>query len=92
MCSPICRRIRDSSPPPAAGAAAGGATGSGRYGLSMCSGGSSTGAGLDERQHVLLAHAAAAAGAGTWDEVDPVLGGDPLDDRGVAPVAVAGRR
>src|SRR5262249_15875101 len=38
---------------------------------------------LHYRQHVLLAHAAPAAGARDRVEVDPVLGGDPLHDRGV---------
>ena len=46
---------------------------------------------LDEREHVLLAHAAAAAGALDLLEVDVVLGGDPHHDRRVAPGAVAAR-
>ena len=36
---------------------------------------------LDEREDVLLRHAAAAAGALDVARVDPVLGGDPRDDR-----------
>ena len=89
MCSPICRRIRESWP--ASGGAAGGARGSGRYGLSMCSGGSSPAVPrLDERQHVLLADAPAATGARHLAEVDPVLGRDPLDDRGVAAPGAVG--
>ena len=88
MCSPICRRMRDSSRrrPPAGGA------GSGRYGLSMCSGGSSTAPDCHEGQHVLLAHAPAAAGARHLGEVDAVLGRDALDDRGVAARRCGGRR
>src|SRR4051812_28295611 len=41
-------------------------------------------AGLDEGEHVLLAHAPAAARALDLLEVDAVLGGDALDDGGVA--------
>ena len=81
--------------PPRPEQPAAGGTGSGRYGLSMCSGGSSaTGVAVparrvDQGEHVLLAHAPAATGSGHRGEVDPVLGGDPLDHRRVAPRARA---
>ena len=72
MCSPIDWRMRESGSPAAAGVAparagaADGTSGSGRYGLSMCIGGSGrrrTAAGLEEGQDVLLADATAAARA-----------------------------
>ena len=47
---------------------------------------------FDERQHVLLAHATTPPGARHLTEVDPVLGGDPLDHGRVAPIAVGGGR
>ena len=77
MCSPIERRIRDSCrrPPARRG------TGSGRYGLSMCSGGSSPARRLDERQHVLLAHAPAAAGARHGVRSTPCSAAIRCDDR-----------
>ena len=46
-----------------------------RLGLLCCA------AGLDEREDVLLGHAAAAAGARDLADVDAVLGSDPRDDR-----------
>ena len=80
MCSPIWRRMRERV---GRRPSAGGAVGSGRYGLSMWSGASSTAPALDEREHVLLADPPAASCAGNLAEVDAMLGGDPLDDRGV---------
>ena len=88
MCSPIERRMRDSGSP---GRLRRGALGARGLGLrpvraTRCAAAAPRrcAAVLDEREHVLLAHAPAAAGARHRVEVDAVLGGDALHDRRVA--------
>ena len=87
------RRPRPVAPEPEAGAARRlrAAGGGGRRAPGLCRrlGGlrpvracSGLRAGLDEREDVLLRHAAAAAGALHLARVDAVLGRDPRDDRG----------